>query len=140
MPAKVIVMVADKEDEKRGEITVLEDPRKAELLIETLLEAGFEQERIRLYTGDKTDIQVAYRPVVALVNDDGGQGRVRVDTLAQELGREPEPDADQELEPVMVSARREPARAEQDATPFVKDGVRFSSLFQTTHLTRSVPS
>lgn len=138
MPAKVIVMVADKEDEKRGEITVLEDPRKAELLIETLLEAGFEQERIRLYTGDKTDIQVAYRPVVALVNEDGDQGGVRVDTLAQELDREP--DADQELEPVMVSARREPAQAEQEATPFVKDGVRFSSLFQTSHLTRSVPS
>jgi hypothetical protein len=138
MPAKVIVMVADKEDERRGEITVLEDPRKAELLIETLLEAGFEEERIRLYTGDKTDIQVAYRPVVALMNESGASERPAAPPV-REREPAPVPQPVAEPEPVLVSAGRQPEQSEQEATPFVKDGVRFSSLFQTTHLTKSVP-
>ena len=127
MPGKVIVMVADREDGKRGEITVLEDPHKAEVLIETLLEAGFEQERIRLYSGDQTDIRVEYRPVVALVEGEGGA------PTAEEIAPL--------REPVAVAASSMPAAApepapEEEPVPFVKDGVRFSSLFQSTHVSK----
>jgi hypothetical protein len=125
MPSRMIVMVADNEDGKRGEITVLDDPHKAEVLIETLLEAGFEQGRIRLYSGDQTDIQVNYRPVVALVNDEGSA------PTAEEIAPL--------REPMVVGARTAPAPApepEEEAVPFVKDGVRFSSLFQSADITK----
>ena len=45
---KIIVLVSDKGDSKHGEISVLNDPQKAERLVETLLEAGFEAERIKV--------------------------------------------------------------------------------------------
>lgn len=126
MPSKVIVMVADNEDGKRGEITVLEDAHKAEVLIETLLEAGFQRERIRLYTGEATDIEVNYRPVVALVDGED---------------ESPALESPPPREPVTAAApAEEPAPAqEQQAAPFVKDGVRFSSLFQTTDVSK-IPS
>lgn len=66
---KIIVLVSDKDDSKHGEISVLDDPQHAERLVETLLEAGFEQERIRVFTGNSSEFQVSHRPVVALTAD-----------------------------------------------------------------------
>ena len=51
MSEKIIVLVSDRGDSKHGEVSVLDDPQKAERLVETLLEAGFEPERIRVFTG-----------------------------------------------------------------------------------------
>ncbi len=50
--SKAIVLVADRDDAKHGEITVVDDLRKAERLVETLLEAGFNQERIQVFVGN----------------------------------------------------------------------------------------
>lgn len=114
MAAKFIIIVSDQEDAKRGEITVTDNPRTAAHLVETLLEAGFDQERIRLFSGNQTEMRVTTRPVVALVDERSpsaaAKGTPRVEAAAPR------------------ETAREPNRVE--ATPFVKDGVKFSSLFR----------
>ncbi len=114
MAAKFIVVVSDQDDAKRGEITVTDNPDRAANLVETLLEAGFDQARIRMYSGDQTEMRVTTRPVVALV-DERSPSTAAKGTPAVE-----------------AVAPRETARkaSAAKATPFVKDGVRFSSLFR----------
>ncbi len=112
MSTKVIVMVSDRDNAKRGEITVADNPTTAAHLVETLLEAGFQQEQIKLYSGDEAEMRISSRPVVALV--DGSST----------------PTARESVEPYATAARS----ADEEATPFVKDGVRFSSLFRPANL------
>mgnify|MGYP005836438205 FL=1 len=73
MTDQIIILVTDRGDSQHGEITVLESTEKAERLIETLLEAGFEQERIRVFTGADIPMQVSYRPVVEIPAAHGGE-------------------------------------------------------------------
>ena len=120
MATRVIVLVSDRDDPKHGEVTVLNDARKAERLVETLLEAGFEQERIRIFTGAEMDLQVTHRPVVALVPEDLRDSAAGDDSSADEA-------AETEDGPVEADAEEE----KTPATAFVKDGVRFSSLFRS---------
>ncbi len=68
MDDTIIVLVTDKDDSKHGEISVLDDPQKAERLVETLLEAGFDESRIRVFNGRSSEFQISHRPVVALVD------------------------------------------------------------------------
>ncbi len=78
MANQIIVLVTDRGDPKHGEITVLDAVDKAERLIETLLEAGFEQERIRVFTGNDVPMKVSYRPVVEIPGElrvDGGNSK-----------------------------------------------------------------
>ncbi len=112
MSTKVIVMVSDRDNAKRGEITVADNPRTAAHLVETLLEAGFQQEQIKLYSGEEAEMRVSSRPMVALV--DG-------------------PSTPRAGEPVAPDETAEKS-ADEEATPFVKDGVRFSSLFRPVDL------
>ena len=114
MPANIIVLVADPEDSNRGEITVLDNPRKAEVLVETLLEAGLDQERIRLFSGSRAHVQVSTRPEVALM-DEGAPSTAAASAPVEEIVA-PEPVA-------WKAAAGQPA-------PYIKDGVRFSSLFR----------
>ncbi len=112
MSTKVIVMVSDRDNAKRGEITVADNPRTAAHLVETLLEAGFQQEQIKLYSGDEAEMRISSRPVVALV--DGYST----------------PTARESVERNEAAERS----ADEEAIPFVKDGVRFSSLFRPANL------
>ena len=112
MSTKVIVMVSDRDNAKRGEITVADNPRTAAHLVETLLEAGFQRGQIKLYSGDETEMRISSRPIVALV--DGSSM----------------PTARQSKEPDETSDKS----ADEEATPFVKNGVRFSSLFRPANL------
>ena len=112
MSTKVIVMVSDRDNAKRGEITVADNPRTAAHLVETLLEAGFQQEQIKLYSGDETEMRISSRPIVALV--DGSST----------------PTAPKSVEPDETAEKS----ADEEATPFVKNGVRFSSLFGPANL------
>jgi hypothetical protein len=122
---KVIVMVSDLDDASHGEINVLDGPEQAARFVETLLESGFEQERVRVFGGDELQMQVHQRPVVSLISNVSG-------------GKEEAP-RDEEEEPAAApQARPEqeqvaaPARAvmdEADAQPFMRNGVRFSSQF-----------
>ncbi len=112
MSTKVIVMVSDRDNAKRGEITVADNPRTAAHLVETLLEAGFQRGQIKLYSGDETEMRISSRPIVALV--DGSSM----------------PTARESVEPDETSEKS----ADEEATPFVKNGVRFSSLFRPVDL------
>lgn len=122
MSARIIVVVSDRDDAKRGEVTVIDNPRKAELLVETLLEAGFERERIHLFSGEQLNMRVSRRPAVALVEEHLEQAAAargwatRQETALQEALGEAAPPAKEE---------------ESVAKPFVRDGVRFSSLFRS---------
>ena len=102
MQTKIIIVVTDTDDEKHGEISVVDDVKRAERLVETLIEAGFGQERIRVFSGRELDIQVSQHPVVSLIK---GEGEAEDST---EEGQEPEEDAGS-----------------------AESGVRFSSLFRS---------
>lgn len=119
MGTKVIVLVSDRDDPKHGEISVLDDSRKAERLVETLLEAGFEQDRIRIFNGSELDMQITHRPVVSLLGEPGDEPE---ESPSQEPA-EPE-EAALEIEAAVEQEAEAPAEA------FVQNGVRFSSLFR----------
>jgi hypothetical protein len=68
MAASTIVMVLDLDDPKRGEMNVVNDPREAELLVESLLQSGLHQERIRVFTGAPMEVKVVNRPMVSFVD------------------------------------------------------------------------
>jgi len=87
MGTRYIVLVNDRDDPKHGEVTVLDDAKKAERLVETLLEAGFDTERFRVFTGTEMDMQVHHRPVVSLLGEELAGND---EALAEDEGREPE--------------------------------------------------
>ena len=60
MSTKVIVMVSDRDNAKRGEITVAENPRTAAHRVETLLEAGFHPQQITRVSARFEDYQGKY--------------------------------------------------------------------------------
>lgn len=123
MAGKIIVLVSDRDDPKHGEITVMDDPKKAERLVETLLEAGFEQERIRIYRGGEVEMQVSHRPVVSLLLE-GPEG----------LGTTPDsPDGHREEEPAETVEAEVGGRqtASTSADVYTQGGIRFSSLFRS---------
>ena len=125
MSEKIIVLVSDKGDSRHGEVSVLDDPQKAERLVETLLEAGFEPDRIRVFAGRASEFQVSHRPVVALMAE-GEEG-------------EPQARAEVALEqavPVTASAEAAPeaeagAETGEEEAAEVATPVRFSSLFRS---------
>jgi hypothetical protein len=114
MADKFIVVVSDPGDAKRAEITVTDNPRTAAHLVETLLEAGFDQERIHLFSGNQAEMQVTTRPVVALVDE--------TPSLT--------PTENRPTEKAAAARETAPQVSVEEAVPFVKDGVRFSSLFR----------
>ncbi len=67
MTTKFVVLVADRDDQKHGEILVVDTTAEAERLVETLLDAGFDRERVRVFTGTEMEAQVSQRPKVELV-------------------------------------------------------------------------
>jgi hypothetical protein len=127
---KIIVLVSDRGDSKHGEISIVDEPQKAEKLVETLLEAGFEQERIRVFAGSESDFQVSQRPVVALVGD-GEEEEPQVSVAGQEAAAaEPTPDAE-ETETDGKEIEESETEEEVPATAETATPVKFSSLFRS---------
>lgn len=135
MSSQFIVLVADKGDSKHGEITVLDAAGKAVSLVETLLEAGFEQERISVFTGSGVSMTVTYRPVVAL----SGAGD-------NDPGASPEPsdhDVGAVVAPAAAVSTPTDGPAQQPAEPvaasaYMRGGVTFSSQFRPNAIGASV--
>ncbi len=94
MDETIIVLVSDKDDSKHGEISILDDPQEAERLVETLLEAGFDESRIRVFNGRSSEFQISHRPVVALVDGSSEEAR-RPEAQAERRGGKAEAPAAQ---------------------------------------------
>lgn len=90
MSESVVVLVTDLDDDKHGEITVVVSPVKAASLIETLLEAGFAQERLHVFRGAEMAAQVTYRPVVSLATEGEASPPEATDQKAGDDGDPPE--------------------------------------------------
>ena len=69
MSDKFALVVSDESDRKHGEISVLDTAHETERLVETLLEAGFDQERIRVFTGSEAEFVTTSRPVVSFCGE-----------------------------------------------------------------------
>ena len=129
MSEKIIILVSDRGDSKHGEVSVLDDPQKAERLVETLLEAGFEPERIRVFAGRASEFQVSHRPVVALMAE-GEEGEVQAQPQA--AAEEPAPvTATAESEPQAEAAAETGEEEAVAADAEMAAPVRFSSLFRS---------
>ena len=70
MTSKVIVFLENSGDQKFGEVSVFDSSGEAERLLQTLLEAGYDWQRIRVFCGAEMEARVSQRPVVALVTGD----------------------------------------------------------------------
>lgn len=136
MSGRIIVLVSDLDDSSHGEVNVLEGPEQAAHFVETLLESGFDQTRVRVFGGDELQMQVHHRPVVSLMNPDQTQnGRGRKEEVLQAV---PGPQLQEEPAPVARAAAAPAPKAARDleyqevvaAEPFVQNGVRFSSMFK----------
>jgi len=122
---KVIVMVSDLDDGSHGEINVLDGPEQAAHFVETLLESGFEQERVRVFGGDEVEMQVHQRPVVSLISSVRGRKEEAPKDEEEEEAATPTPHARPRQEEVAASK----IVMDEVAQPFVRNGVRFSSQF-----------
>lgn len=122
MQTKVIVLVTDRDDAKHGEISIIDSMGKAERLVETLMEAGFERERIRVFSGGELELQVTHRPVVSLVKPMGSVAEVR---------REESEAGEESLAKEEESEAKELEGALEEGAPSAHGGFRFSSLFRS---------
>jgi hypothetical protein len=127
MSSTVIVVVSDLDNAARGEINVMDSPQKAARLVETLLESGYDQERIRVFSAEEFQMQVHHRPVVSLMTTEGV-----AEELPQPESASAEEAGQKEEAPVAAAAATvaKAARIEESAEPFVKNGVRFSTQFR----------
>ncbi len=119
MAANLIVMVLDQDNPKRGEISVIEDAHQAEQMVASLLEAGFEQERIRVFSASAVEVQVVHKPVVSFISEG---------TPASAEESSSEAIEDEDFASPATSEAQAPAEGDEVA---VQNGVRFSSLFKS---------
>ena len=147
MDETIIVLVSDKDDSKHAEISILDDPKKAERLVETLLEAGFDESRIRVFNGRSSEFQISHRPVVALVDGSGERTRRPAAEGKSREGKAEEPaavvesrddKAEERAADVAVAQSRiqeppevEMTEEEAPATDEVAAPVKFSPLFRS---------
>ncbi len=123
MPDKTIVLVSDLDNSTHGEVHVLDDGHEAARLVENLLEAGFGSERIRVFAVDELEMQITHRPVVALVSS-----AASAPVTAQE--ETPAPFSPEEDEQRRLPAAPRAEHLGVSAVPYMRDGVRFSTLFR----------
>jgi hypothetical protein len=96
MATKVIVLIADRDDPKHGEVAVLESTAEAERLVETCLEAGYDPERIRVFAGAEMEAQISQRPKVDLLAEE-----------ADKLAHANDSPVGEEVEPVKAPSEEE---------------------------------
>ena len=129
---RVIVMVSDLDDASHGEINVLDGPEQAARFVETLLESGFDQERVRVFGGDELQMQVHQRPVVSLISNVRGRREEAPPEEGEQAAPVPPatPQHEQVAAATLMSDRARTVMEEVAAQPFVRNGVRFSSQFR----------
>lgn len=126
MAHNVIVLVSDLDNAIRGELNVLENVEEATRLVETLIESGFEQERIRVFLGDEMQMEIRHRPVVSLASDSVGQATKEAAQAKEEEGS-PTP---KEESPRAATIRAASLVLDGvTSEPFTRNGKRFSTMF-----------
>ena len=105
MDTKFLVLLTDEDSSDRGEIRFFDDAEQVSSYAESLLESGYEQPRIRIFTSAAVEMLVSHRPVVSIVGADESEEQEAADA-ARPIGNG------------------------EGATAGVKDGVRLSSLFK----------
>ncbi len=125
MSSTVIVVVADLDNSAHGEINVLETEEEAAQLVETLIESGYDQARVRVFKATELEIQVYHRPVVALTT------AAEAEAVEQPEVPGGSEEADQEEDAPAVGAELAATllSAEAACEPFMRNGVRFSTQF-----------
>jgi hypothetical protein len=133
MSDRIIILVSDLDDASHGEVNILDNQDQAAHFVETLLESGFDKERVRIFGGDEMQMQVHHRPVVSLLNPNTSEnGRGRKEDLVQQETVPPS-QLEEEIEAQATPAPRVARSLEYHevaAEPFVRNGVRFSSMFK----------
>lgn len=117
MSDRVMVIVSDLDNANHGEINVVGSISKAASLVETILETGLDQGRIRVFAGSEMEMRVRHKPIVSLVaNDEGSESELDdgVDKPAEAS------DADAES-----------SKQEVTAAPYQLNGVRFANAFRS---------
>ena len=71
-----VLVVSDESEGKQGEISVLDTAHEVERLVETLLESGIDQNRIRVIAGAEAGFETIYRPVVSLFDEPNETARL----------------------------------------------------------------
>jgi hypothetical protein len=116
--------VSDLDDAAHGEINILDNPDEASRFVESLIESGFDQDRIRVFNGDEMSMQIHHRPVVSLLPEEQ-----RASKESQPLTASHQRETVEQAE--RVAARVTPVSIEvASAEPLVKNGVKFSTLFR----------
>jgi len=125
MSNTVIVVVADLDNAAHGEINVLKSPDEAAQLVETLIESGYDQARIRVFAADEFQISVYHRPVVALTTATDGE----TSDEPESSGADEEADQKENAPAVGAELAATLVTAEAAPVPFMQNGVRFSTQF-----------
>lgn len=126
MTQNVIVLISDLDNAIRGEVNVLDSPDEAVRLVESLIESGFEQERIRVFLGDEMKLEVRHRPVVSLTSD----APARPTKEAPANGQAQHSPAQKESAPAAAATRAASLILDGVQTqPFTRNGERFSAMF-----------
>ncbi|HET9477428.1 MAG TPA: hypothetical protein VFP63_08065 [Dehalococcoidia bacterium] len=148
MTSKTMVVLLQENSDTRGEINWFDYAQDAERFIESLLDAGFERQSIRVMEGQDMDVLITQKPMVTLLAADKVfQAEPPVIEIREivpaavveelpELSVETvevntfdfamEPDPEREL----VSVAAAPS---EDAEPYTKNGIRFSSAFASEY-------
>ncbi len=125
MSNAVIVVVTDLDNAAHGEINVLKSPEEAAQLVETLIESGYDQARVRAFAADEFQISVYHRPVVALTT------AADAETIEQPepSGADEEVDQKEDVPTVSAELAASLLTVETAPVPFMRNGVRFSTQF-----------
>ena len=67
---RFMVIVADTDEEATGDIAFFGSAEESAAHVESLLEAGYQQERIGVFGIEKLTTNVRHRPVVTIVRDE----------------------------------------------------------------------
>jgi ribosomal protein L12E/L44/L45/RPP1/RPP2 len=117
METKVIVLIADRGDPKHGEIAIVDDTADAERLIETLIEAGFDGEQVRVFSGSEMVAQVSQRPKVDIVCREESEPAPAAEAAAHAEAPADEDDAQPEEPAAEAEAPVQEENAEEPVSP-----------------------
>ena len=129
MAGKTVVMVLDRDDPKRGEITMLAEAQEAARLAEDLIESGVEVERIRIFDATELEMKVVHKPIVSLGKDDGEDSLLTSPTSRSWSTRSRSQSRCARAARMTSSMGTIEQLLSEE--PLMRNGVRFSSLFKS---------